>query len=65
MIPQAVTQRLTQCQQQLEAAVAEHAQVEQRLLALRTEIVGLQRAVAELEALTQQVVIALPESQEV
>ena len=56
-----ITQRLAQCKQQLEQAYAAHIQAEQQVVTLRTEIVGLQRTIQELEALTQHVVLALPE----
>lgn len=56
-----VRQRLAQCKHQLEQAFAAHAQAEAQVMALRTEIVGLQRTIQELEALTQQVVVAMPE----
>lgn len=59
----AITQRLAQCKHQLEQAYAAHAQAEQQVVTLRTEIVGLQRTIQELEALTQQVVVAMPENQ--
>ena len=56
-----ITQRLAQCKQQLEQAYAAHGQAEAQVVALRTEIVGLQRTIQELESLTQQVVTLLPE----
>lgn len=60
-----IRQRLTQCKHQLEQAYAAHAQAEQQVVTLRTEIVGLQRTIQELESLTQQVVVAVPEEREV
>lgn len=56
-----IAQRLAQCKQQLEHAVVSYNQTDQRLAELRTEIVGLQHTIKELEALTQQVVVALPQ----
>lgn len=50
-----IAQRLAQCTHQLEQAYAEHTRAEQQVVSLRTEIVGLQRTLQELEALAQQV----------